>query len=221
MSAAATNSLDLVRDARRASALLHPMRLRIMEALTEPDSAAGLARRFGIPRQRVNYHVRELSRAGFLMRAGRHRRRNMVEQRYMAAARSYVLSPELLGSLGAEAHQVPDTLSATYLLALTTQAQGELARGVRESTAQGKRLATMSLASELRFESAEQRAAFARALESAVVDVVGRFSSPAKRDDGGVVAGRLYRMIVGCYPIPPAAESAAGVKSISRLESRS
>ncbi len=71
----------------------------------EPICAAELARRLALPRQRVNYHVRELERAGFLRPAGRQRKRNWIEQRYVATARSYVLSPEILGPLGARLAQ--------------------------------------------------------------------------------------------------------------------
>lgn len=197
------NPVNLVHDPAGAAALLHPLRRRILEALGEPDSAAGLARRLHLPRQRVNYHVRELARAGFLERAGQRRKRNMIERRYVAKARGYVLSPELLGRLGADRRQVEDTFSASYLLALTSQVQSELGRASEEAAAKGKRLATLSISSELRFESAEQRAGFAKALERAIVDVIGRFASPACLADGHPGPGRPYRLVLGCYPIPP------------------
>jgi len=205
-----TQQVDLVQDASRASALLHPLRLRILEALREPDSAAGLARRLHLPRQKVNYHVRELARAHFLARAGRRRKRNMTEQRYVATARGYVLSPELLGRLGPDARCIEDAFSAAYLLALTAQAQAELGRAGREAAARGKRLSTLSINTELRFESAEQRAEFARALQSAVVNVAGRYASPYTRADGTAAAGRPYRLVLGCYPIPPKLDTPSG-----------
>src|SRR5208282_4945121 len=90
-------AVDVIGDDSRVAALLHPLRRRILEALREPDSAAGLARRLLLPRQKINYHVRELARGHFLARAGRRRRRNMSEKRYVARARGYVLSPEILG----------------------------------------------------------------------------------------------------------------------------
>jgi DNA-binding transcriptional ArsR family regulator len=211
MSAAA--SFALLDSAPGAAAVLHPLRRRILESLAEPDSAAGLARRLRLPRQRLNYHVRELARAGLLRRAGRRRKRNMIEQCYVATARSYALSPELLGRLGADPRRVEDTFSAAYLLALSAQLQAELGRASREAAAQGKRLTTFSVNSEFRFESAEQRAEFARALEKAVVEVVGRFASPARRADGSSGPGRPYRLVLGCYPVPPRDASAeAGTK---------
>ena len=204
--AAAGSSLDLVREPAQAAALLHhPLRLKILAALAEPDSATGVARRMNLPRQTVNYHVRELARARFLARAGRRRRRHLFEQCYVATARGYVLSPELLGNLAADPAQIADTFSAKYLLGLASKLQSELARSTELAAAAGKRLATLSINTELRFTSPEQRARFTEELQRAIVEVAGRHSSPFSKADGSAAEGRPYRLVVGCYPIPPAA----------------
>jgi DNA-binding transcriptional ArsR family regulator len=194
---------DLVASMGRASALLHPLRLRILDALREPDSAAGLARRFRLPRQKMNYHVRELARAHFLERAGQRRRRNMIERRYRTTAQGYVLSPELLGRMGLPREHAEDVLSAAYLLGRMAVAQAELVYASREAATQHKRLTTLSVSAELRFESAEQRAKFAAELQRSIIDVIGRFASPHTMADGSAGAGRPYRLLLGCYPIPP------------------
>jgi DNA-binding transcriptional ArsR family regulator len=194
---------DLVASMGRASALLHPLRLRILDALREPDSAAGLARRFRMPRQKMNYHVRELARAHFLERAGQRRRRNMIERRYRTTAQGYVLSPELLGRMGLPREHAEDVLSAAYLLGRMAVAQAELVYASREAATQHKRLTTLSVSAELRFESAEQRAKFAAELQRSIIDVIGRFASPHTMADGSAGAGRPYRLLLGCYPIPP------------------
>jgi DNA-binding transcriptional ArsR family regulator len=190
----------------RAAALLHPLRLKILDALRAPDSAAGLARRLGLPRQKVNYHVRELARAHFLERAGQRRRRNMIERRFRTTAEGYILSPELLGRLGLPQTQAQDAFSAAYLLGLLSLGQSELGRASREAAQQGKRLATLSVSSELRFESTEQRARFTDEMQRAMVDVIGRYASPHALADGAAGPGRPYRLILGCYPIPPKPE---------------
>jgi len=199
------SGLDLVRDPSRAAALLyHPLRLRILAALLEADSATGVARRMNLPRQTVNYHVRELARARLLARAGRRRRRQLYEQCYVATARGYVLSPELLGKLAADPAQVADTFSAKYLFGLASKVQAELARSADLAAAAGKRVATLSINTELRFTSPEQRAAFTAELQRAIVEVTARHSSPFKTAEGSPADGRPYRLILGCYPIPPA-----------------
>ncbi|HXZ13969.1 MAG TPA: helix-turn-helix domain-containing protein [Candidatus Sulfotelmatobacter sp.] len=197
---------DYVSEVPRAAALLHPLRLRILESLREPDSAAGLARRLRLPRQKVNYHVRELARSHFLERAGQRRRRNMIERRYRTAAQGYILAPDLLGRLGLPREKAEDAFSAAYLLGLMSLGQSELGRATREAKAQGKRLSTLSLSSELRFETPEQRARFAEELRRTIVDTVARHSSPYTQADGTPGRGRPYRLILGCYPIPPKLE---------------
>lgn len=199
------SGLEVVREPSRAAALLyHPLRLRILAALLEPDSATGVARQMGLPRQTVNYHVRALARARWLTRAGRRRRRHLYEQCYVTTARGYVLSPELLGKLAADPAQVADTLSARYLLGLASKVQSELARSVDLAAAAGKRLSTLSMNTELRFTSPEQRAAFTEDLQRAIVEVTARHSSPYTKSDGTPAEGRPFRLVVGCYPIPPA-----------------
>ena len=201
--APASAGLDVVRDSKQAAVLLyHPLRLRILAALLEPDSATGVARRIHLPRQTVNYHVRELARAHLLARAGRRRRRRMYEQCYVATARGYVLSPELLGTLAADPAQVADTISAKYLLGLASKIQNELGRAAQLAAKEGKRLATLSINTEIRFISPEQRATFTEELQRAIVEVVGRHSSPYRNKDGTPAEGRPFRLALGCYPIP-------------------
>lgn len=214
-------SLGLVRETAQAATLLyHPLRLKILAALLEPDSATGVARRMKLPRQTVNYHVRELARARLLARAGRRRRRRLYEQYYVATARGYMLSPELLGNLAADPAQVADTLSAKYLLGLASKLQVELARSVEHASAAGKRIATLSINTELRFVSPEQRAAFTEELQRAIVDVVARHSSPFSRPDGTAGDGRPFRLVLGCYPIPPARAPEAQVQNVENERSR-
>jgi DNA-binding transcriptional ArsR family regulator len=179
----------------------HPIRLRILDLAQEPVSATGLARRLGLPRQKVNYHVRTLARAGLLRRAGQRRRRNLIEQRYQVTARTFVLAPDLLGAIGAHRRAPQDALSAGALVAALARAQGEVGRGIRTAEASGRRLATFSLTSEFRFESAEQRKAFGEALRDAVISVIDRYTSPAITGAGQPAPGRLHRLVIGGYEI--------------------
>ena len=48
------------------SAPLAPLRRAVLEQLREAGSASEVATRLGETRQRVNYHVRELERAGLV-----------------------------------------------------------------------------------------------------------------------------------------------------------
>lgn len=172
----------------------------------QPDSAAGLARRMRVPRQTLNYHVRALQRAGLLARAGRRKNRNFFEQRYVTTARGFVLSPELLGRVAADPAVVKDRVSAAYLLALASLMQREIAQVTELADQAGKRVATLSIETRVRFHSAEQRSEFAEALRSALFGVAERHAAPYQAPDGSDGEGRGFRLVLGCYPLPPQAK---------------
>jgi len=197
--------VSCVGDASRAGVLLHhPLRMEILHQAAEPASATEIAGRLGEARQKVNYHVRELAKADFLRRAGQRRRGNLIEQRWVAGARSYLLTREVVGPLGADpgetSGELADELSADHLLALTARTQSDLAAVRRAAAGEGRRLSTLSLAVDLRFESAGQRAAFATALGDALTEVVARHSSPERTAGGRPGAGRPYRLLLGVHP---------------------
>jgi DNA-binding transcriptional ArsR family regulator len=196
--------LETVSDPRRAALLLHPLRSRLLSLARDPVSSSELARRLGLPRQRVNYHVRALEAAGFLKPAGRQRKRNMIEQRYVVTARAFVLSPVVLGPVGADWRDIADPASAEYLLALTEQVRGDLARVQREEESEGGP-ATLSLKSQFRFDSPGQRAEFTRAVREAMVGVIARHTNPNRMENGRPGRGRPFRLVLACYPAPPEA----------------
>ena len=204
LSSRAVPELEPVTDARRAELLLHPLRQSILQHAVGPVSAAEIARRIDLPAQRVNYHVRTLADAGFLVSAGERRKGNLVERRYQSSARAYVLLPAVLGDVSATHLTDPDELSGTYLLKLASDLQAELGGLLQRREEAAGPVPTLSMDVTFRFESADQRSQFAQALELAITDVVGRFTSPAFTPSGGTEPGRPFRLILGCYPSEPA-----------------
>ena len=196
-------AIEAVTDGPRAAVLVqHPVRRTIVALARTPISATEIAGKLGLPRQRVNYHVRKLERARFLTPADRRLRRNMVEQRYVATAQSYVIAPELLGALAPHASAARDGASAAALFSIASRAQADMTRVMTEAGAESKRVSTMSLTTDVRFETPEQRAAFAAALEEAIADVVARHTAPYTTTDGSPGEGRPFRLFLGCHPIP-------------------
>ncbi|HVY60458.1 MAG TPA: ArsR family transcriptional regulator, partial [Planctomycetota bacterium] len=120
----------------------------------------------------------------------------LTERRLVATASSYVVSPEALGPLAADPARGIDRLSASYLVALAARAVREVGRLLRRSEELGKRLATLSIDAEVRFRSAEDRAAFTRELTGAVAALVSRYH------DASAPGGRRHRLLVGAYPKP-------------------
>ena len=60
--------VEVIEDAEAAAAALDPVRARLLAELAVPASAAGLAARVGITRQKVNYHLRTLEAHGLVQR---------------------------------------------------------------------------------------------------------------------------------------------------------
>lgn len=192
------NDLATLVDPRHAELLMHPLRRGILERAADgPVSATEVARDLDQPRQKVNYHLRQLADAALLEPAGERPRRGLTEKLYQASAHAYVVSPVVLGSLAPDPGRVADAGSAAALVALAGRVQAEVTRSGDQARAQGKRLATLSLDAEVWFESAAQQAAFAEALTQAVADVAARFSAPAGTD-----RAHRYRVVAGAYPRP-------------------
>lgn len=199
---AALPPLEAVQDSERASLLLHPLRQKILSEAREASTAAEIARRVGLPPQKVNYHVRTLADAGFLRPVGEGRKRNLIEKRYRSSARSYVLLSHMLGEMGPGALSEADRFSASHLMGLSSLLQEELAVWLASGRAPEESVPTLSIDAEIRFESSDQRAAFADALQEAVTRVVSQYTAAHRDPKGRRRPGRTYRLVVGCYPVP-------------------
>ena len=109
----------VIEDPAAAEASLDPIRARLLAELAEPGSATMLAARVGLPRQKVNYHLRDAGAA----RAGRAGRGAAQGQRHRAGdAGDRRVLRDLPGRAGRGRSPTrpasPDRLSARWLLAL-------------------------------------------------------------------------------------------------------
>jgi len=179
-----------------ATVALDPVRCRLLAELREPASAAALADRVGLPRQKVNYHLRTLESHGLVRLASERRWGGLTERRLVATASSYVVSPGALGPIAVDPERKMDRLSASYLIALAARVVREVGQLLRKSEELSKRLATLSIDTEVRFRSAEDRAAFSSELTAAVTALVARYH------DESAPGGRRHRLMIGAYPTP-------------------
>ena len=184
--------VEVIEDPAAAAVALDPIRSRLLAELAEPGSAATLAARVGIPRQKVNYHLRALEAHGLVELAEERKRGGITERVMRATASSYVVSPAALGETAVDPDQA-DRLSARHLIALAGRLVREVGGLSRGAQAAGKRLPTFSIDTEIRFRSAEDRAAFADDLTAAVLDLAARYH----HDDG-----RPHRLVVAAHPTP-------------------
>jgi len=184
----------VIEDPAAAEASLDPIRTRLLAELVEPASATTVAARLGLPRQKVNYHLRMLERHGLVELVEERRKGNMVERVLRATALSYVISPVALAALQPDPARTADRLSARWLIALAARLVREVGQLLAGATKARKRLATFGMDGEIRFASAADRAAFAEELAAAVTSLIGKYH------DEHATRGRDHRVIVAVHP---------------------
>jgi DNA-binding transcriptional ArsR family regulator len=190
-----SQATEIISQPKAATVALHQTRRALLAALVEPQSAAGLARTLGLPRQRLNYHLRELERCGLVALVEERRKGNCTERIVQATARSFVISPTALGALGLTPDAGADRFSASFVVALAARAIEEVAALETQARAEQKRLATLALDTEIRFATADARAAFADELAECVARLV------AKYHDDRAEGGRRYRLTALAHPV--------------------
>ncbi|WP_054313352.1 helix-turn-helix domain-containing protein [Mesorhizobium sp. 1M-11] len=192
--------LEVIDAPAAAAVALDPIKTRLLAELSEPSSAASLAERVGLTRQKVNYHLRVLEHHKLIEAVEERRWGGLTERLMVATASSYVVSPAALGPIGADPARNDDRLSASYLIALAARVVrevGELWRCVRQTD---KGLATLSIDTVIRFRSPADRATF-------TVDLTNTVSALAARyHDASAPGGRPHRLVVASYPAPPDAK---------------
>lgn len=199
--------LDLlvIDDAAVAVAMLDPLRRQVLTALCEPGSASSLAAELDLPRQKVNYHLRTLEDHGLVSLLEERPRRGLTERIVQASARSYVISPQVLGAIAADPDRT-DHLSARYILAAASRTIREVADMLAKAEQAGKTLPTLTIDTSIRFRSAGERKAFTEDMAGAVSALA------AKYHDDKVPNGRWHRLVVSAHPEPkpePAQETEA------------
>lgn len=188
--------LQVIDDPFAAAMAVEPVKSRLLAALAEPASAAAVAGRLGLTRQKVNYHLRALEEHG-LVRVAEERLWGGLRERVMvASAASYVVSPLALGPVAADPERGADRLSASYLIALAARVVREVSLLVRRAGAAGKRLPTLSIDTEITFRTAADRAAFTQQLTEAVASLVSRYHDPT------IPTGRPHRLVIVAHPLP-------------------
>jgi DNA-binding transcriptional ArsR family regulator len=185
--------VEVIESPAAAAVALDPVRARLLAELAEPGSAASLAARVGIARQRANYHLNALEAHGLIELAEERRHGGITERVLRATAATYLVSPAALDERAATPEEAADRLSARYLVSLAGRMVCEVGSLVRKAGEAGKRLPTMGIDTEIRFRSAEDRAAFADELTAAVLHLAARYH----HDDG-----RPHRLIVASHPKP-------------------
>ncbi len=178
----------------QAEALLKPQRIELLRQLTTPRSCTEVGHRLGQTSQRVYYHVRRLVEAGLVTQVAERRVRGITEGIYQASARSYWLSPHLVGRLdlppGDPATGAPDQDAAhlEHLIDLAEQVQADIA-GLDHGAPE---LPSLGVTGQVRVP-ADRREQFLAELRRTLQDLFTRYDG-ATGDD--------FALAVACYPAP-------------------
>ena len=213
--------LAVVNQHDAASALLNPLRRSILTALAAPGSATTVAEALGTPRQLVNYHLRVLERAGLVEEVAQRQRRGLTERIVRATAAHYLVSPDAIAQLGGSTEDVRDRFSATYQVAVAARTIREVAALATLARKAGKPLTTLSLDTEVCFETPAAREAFGNELVAAINALVAKYHRAPQSSRGGKQTGRTYRLFAGAHPIYQPAEPPAKPARKSPRKSRS
>lgn len=192
------NARPASRQVSRAAAALSPFRLGLLEGLQQPESASGLARRLGLPRQQVNYHLRELERAGFIELSEARPRRGCTERIMRLTSRVSFPRADAAAPPEVRADQEGHGFASAHLLAATAAVAAEVAELRARADASGKRLVTTTLQGEVRFPTPAAYRAFVEGLTAAVASLVARHAAP---DDP---RSRGHRLTITLNPTLPA-----------------
>ncbi|MBL0705899.1 ArsR/SmtB family transcription factor [Sinomonas cellulolyticus] len=184
----------VIEDAAAAAASLDPLRARLLRELAAPSSAAGLAAKVGLPRQKVNYHLHALEEHGLVELVEERRKGNVMERVLQATASSYVISPSVISLVQPDPEHLRDRFSAYWLVALAARLLRDVGRLLSGAVAARQQLATFAVDGEVTFASAASRAAFASELGAEVARLAAKYHDP------GAAGGRKHRLVVALHP---------------------
>ncbi|WP_334380316.1 helix-turn-helix domain-containing protein [Bradyrhizobium sp. AZCC 1577] len=188
--------IEVISEPAVAVAALDPIRSALLAELAEPASAAILATRLGLPRQKVNYHLRALEACRLVEVADERQWGGLTERLLVLSAKSFVVSPAALGAVAADPKRSKDQLAASYLIALGARIVREVGDLWKRARKADKQLATLSIDTEIRFASPAARAAFTRELTQAITELVSRYH------DASASGGRNHRLVIVSHPLP-------------------
>jgi len=174
---------------------LPALRRRLLERLREPASATELAAEMGLPRQRLNYHLRALESAGLLDLVEERQRRGCVERILRARAQAFIVDPAVFGrprpAAGVEAQ---DRFSAEHLIGAAGDVVRHVARMRARAEEQGTRLLTFAIETEIAFASPQDFERFTTALAA--------FVARETASPGHHPGARRYRVLLAGHPAP-------------------
>jgi DNA-binding transcriptional ArsR family regulator len=191
--------VHVVEDVEALQVLGHPLRVRILELLREPGSAATVAREMGETRQKVNYHLKELERVGLVEPVGERRSGNFMETLYEAAGRSFLVSPRVGWSDPRRVEALRQQHSLERLVMVGGRLERDAVSLLDRAAFDGEQIASAAVEVDVHFADERVRAAFLDEYLETVQELCDRF---------GTREGLRYRVVLAAHPASETRERA-------------
>lgn len=185
----AAAAIELLDQDGQVKAALAPIRRRLLELLRQPASATKLAKQTGLTRQKLNYHLRVLERAGLVELVETRQRRGCVERVLRATAAELVVDPRILAR--GERVRSRDRYAAEHLIGAASDVVRSVSRLRAGADAAGKRLLTFTIEADVTFAQPADVHAFTDALAAAVAELAAEHGSDQ---------GQRFRLVLGGHP---------------------
>jgi DNA-binding transcriptional ArsR family regulator len=174
-------------------AALSPIRRRLLDRLRTPASATELSVEMSLGRQRLNYHLRELEKAGLVHLVEQRQRRGFVERVMAARADAFVIDPSMMGAAQTTKSRAAaqDRFSAEHLIDTAGSIVRNVTRMRARASEEGTRLLTFSIDTEISFATPEAFERFTTELSESLARHAAQFNAPG---------GRRYRVVIAGHP---------------------
>lgn len=189
-------NLFYVQEVDQAAALFQPLRIQLLKLMAEPKTCHDMAKVVGESPQKVYYHVKILEKAGLITKISEQRVRGIMQGIYQATARSYWLSPQMVGRLGGK-KRVNDQMSLGYLLSLAETLQDDVAELGQQD--EDTEIPSLGLSAQIELRDANERAAFAQDVQTMFQTLAEKYGKQAG-DSPATETEALYKLMLACYP---------------------
>ncbi|MDQ8755079.1 winged helix-turn-helix domain-containing protein [Sphingosinicella sp. LHD-64] len=196
--------LAMVEDAGTARLALSPLRQRLLARLRTPASASALGDEFGMPRQKIGYHLRLLEKAGLIAEAGTRQRRGFTQKLYEARGDALIVDPMILAPTDPVATEKQDRFAAEHLVRTAAGLVREVSRMRDAAMGEGSRLLTFTVEADVAFARPSDVERFTSRLAEAVAAIAADFAPEGE--------GRAYRVTIAGHP---AAAAKAAKRSVN------
>jgi DNA-binding transcriptional ArsR family regulator len=188
----------------RVLTALSPLRRKLLNRLRDPSSATQLAAALGLPRQRVNYHLRTLEAAGLVELVELRQRRGFIERIVRAKPGAVVVDPTVMRhddrDEAAEIDRIQDQYAAEHLVEAAATTVRDVARMQVKADETGKKLLTFTIEAEARFADPASVHRFTDELADTLRQLLARYDQRH---------GRAYRIVAGGYPAARASSTSS------------